>query len=195
MSAISELVEALKRLPGVGAKSAQRMSFHLLERDREGAKKIAQAMLNAVEKVGNCQRCRTLSELDICSICASTERANGTLCVIESPADLHALEVATGFRGQYFVLHGRLSPIDGMGPKQLGFESLVGRLRSGEITELIIATNPTMEGEATAHYLAELAREYQVKATRIAHGVPVGGELEYIDKSTLAHAFGGRVLL
>ena len=195
MSAISELVEALKRLPGVGAKSAQRMSFHLLERDREGAKKIAQAMLNAVEKVGHCQRCRTLSELDICSICASTERANGTLCVIESPADLHALEVATGFRGQYFVLHGRLSPIDGMGPKQLGFESLVGRLRSGEITELIIATNPTMEGEATAHYLAELAREYQVKATRIAHGVPVGGELEYIDKSTLAHAFGGRVLL
>lgn len=195
MSAISELVEALKRLPGVGAKSAQRMSFHLLERDREGAKKIAQAMLNAVEKVGHCQRCRTLSELDICGICASTERANGTLCVIESPADLHALEVATGFRGQYFVLHGRLSPIDGMGPKQLGFESLVGRLRSGEITELIIATNPTMEGEATAHYLAELAREYQVKATRIAHGVPVGGELEYIDKSTLAHAFGGRVLL
>ena len=195
MSAIFDLVEALKRLPGVGAKSAQRMSFHLLERDREGAKKIAQALLNAVEKVGHCQRCRTLSELAICSICASSERANGILCVIESPADLQALEVATGFRGQYFVLHGRLSPLDGMGPKQLGFENLLARLRSGEVSELIIATNPTMEGEATAHYLAELAREHQVKATRIAHGVPVGGELEYIDKSTLAHAFGGRVQL
>lgn len=195
MSAISDLVDALKRLPGVGAKSAQRMSFHLLERDREGAKKIAQALLSAVEKVGHCQRCRTLTELEICTICASSERANGSLCVVESPADLHALEIATGYRGQYFVLHGRLSPLDGLGPKQLGFDSLVSRLRSGQVTELIIATNPTMEGEATAHYLAELAKEYGVRATRIAHGVPVGGELEYIDKSTLAHAFGGRVSL
>jgi recombination protein RecR len=193
MSAIAELVDALRRLPGVGAKSAQRMVFHLLERDREGAKRIAKALTVAVEKVGHCQSCRTLTEGDFCTICANVQRQNGVICVVETPADLQALEVATGFSGQYFVLHGRLSPLDGLGPKQLGFDLLLPRLRSGDVRELIIATNPTIEGEATAHYLAEIARESGVRATRIAHGVPVGGELEYIDKSTLAHAFGGRV--
>ncbi len=193
MSVIAELIEALKRLPGVGAKSAQRMAFHLLERDREGAVRLAKALAVAAERVGHCRSCRTLTEELECAICSNPQRANGALCVVETPADLQALEAATGFRGQYFVLHGRLSPLDGMGPKQLGFEQLMRVLRAGTITELIIATNPTVEGEATAHFLTELAKDAKVSASRIAHGVPVGGELEYIDKTTLAHAFGGRV--
>jgi recombination protein RecR len=193
VSVIVELIEALKRLPGVGAKSAQRMAFHLLERDRDGAKRLSKALAIAAERVGHCRTCRTLTEDAQCAICANPQRANGVLCVVETPADLQALEAATGFRGQYFVLHGRLSPLDGMGPKQLGFEQLVQILRAGLISELIIATNPTVEGEATAHFLTELAKDAKVAASRIAHGVPVGGELEYIDKNTLAHAFGGRV--
>ncbi len=193
MSVIAELIDALKRLPGVGAKSAQRMAFHLLERDRAGAVRLAKALTSAAERVGRCQRCRTLTEDAQCAICANPQRANGALCVVETPADLQALEAATGFRGQYFVLHGRLSPLDGMGPAQLGLDQLLEILRSGSVNELIIATNPTVEGEATAHFLAELAKDAQVSASRIAHGVPVGGELEYIDKSTLAHAFGGRI--
>jgi recombination protein RecR len=193
MSLIAELVEALRRLPSVGAKSAQRMAFHLLERDREGATRLAKALLGAVERVGHCSVCRTLTEHPQCEICANPQRDGAILCVVETAADLQALEQATGFRGRYFVLHGRLSPLDGMGPKQLGFEQLQTLLRGAGVTELIIATNPTVEGEATAHYLAEMAKQCQVPATRIAHGVPVGGELEYIDKSTLAHAFGGRI--
>jgi recombination protein RecR len=148
---------------------------------------------NAVEKVGHCQSCRTLSDTDMCAICANPQRQTGELCIVETPADLQAIESATHFRGQYFVLHGRLSPIDGLGPKQLGFELLVERFARGSVTELIIATNPTVEGEATAHYLAELAKTTQIRVSRIAHGVPVGGELEYIDRTTLAHAFGGRI--
>lgn len=193
MSVIAELIEALKRLPGVGSKSAQRMAFHLLERDRTGAQRLSRALATAAERVVRCQRCRTLTEDVECAICANPQRTTGQLCVVETPADLHALEAATGFRGQYFVLHGRLSPLDGMGPSQLGLDQLVQILRSGSVRELIIATNPTVEGEATAHFLAELAKDAQVSASRIAHGVPVGGELEYIDKSTLAHAFGGRI--
>jgi recombination protein RecR len=190
---IDALIEALKRLPGVGAKSAQRMAFHLLERDRDGARKLARALEVAVEKVGHCARCRTLTEHPECAICVNPKRNTGVLCVVETPADLQALEAATGFTGQYFVLHGRLSPLDGLGPKQLGLEQLAERLNMGQVQELIIATNPTVEGEATAHYLAQFAKEANVPASRIAHGVPVGGELEYIDKTTLAHAFGGRV--
>ena len=193
MSVIAELIESLKRLPGVGAKSAQRMAFHLLERDRSGALRLAKALTSAAERIVRCQRCRTFTEEVECAICANSQRANGALCVVETPADLAALEAATGFRGQYFVLHGRLSPLDGMGPTQLGLDQLMQILRSGTVLELIIATNPTVEGEATAHFLAELAKDAKVNASRIAHGVPVGGELEYIDKSTLAHAFGGRI--
>ncbi len=193
MSAIAELIDSLKRLPGVGAKSAQRMAFHLLERDRVGAQRLSRALANAAERVVRCRRCRNLTEDLECAICANPQRASGALCVVETPADLQALEAATGFRGQYFVLHGRLSPLDGMGPSQLGLDQLMQMLRSGSVRELIIATNPTVEGEATAHFLAELAKDAQVGASRIAHGVPVGGELEYIDKTTLAHAFGGRI--
>ena len=193
MSVIAELIDSLKRLPGVGTKSAQRMAFHLLERDRVSAQRLSNALAIAVERVVRCRRCRTLTEDVECAICANPQRATGALCVVETPADLQALEAATGFRGQYFVLHGRLSPLDGMGPKQPGLDQLVQMLRSGTVRELIIATNPTVEGEATAHFLAELAKDALVSASRIAHGVPVGGELEYIDKTTLAHAFGGRI--
>jgi recombination protein RecR len=191
--AIQSLIDALKRLPGVGAKSAQRMAFHLLERDRKGALALATALSVAVETVVQCISCRTLTVENPCAICANPKRQIGKLCVVETPSDLQALESATQFGGQYFVLHGRLSPLDGLGPRQLGFEQLAARLKAESIAELIIATNPTVEGEATAHYLAELARESNVQVTRIAHGVPVGGELEYIDRSTLAQAFSGRV--
>lgn len=193
MSLIAELIDALKRLPGVGIKSAQRMAFHLLERDRPGALMIAEKLKAAVENVRRCESCRNLTESDLCGICSNSQRDIRQLCVLETPADLYALENATGYRGRYFVLHGRLSPLDGMGPRQLGLEQLLAMLRGGEIEELIIATNPTAEGEATAHYLAELAREAGVRASRLAHGVPIGGELEYIDRGTLAHAFGGRI--
>lgn len=195
MSLIAELIDALKRLPGVGAKSAQRMAFHLLERDRPGALVIAEKLKAAVEHVRRCESCRNLTESVLCGICSNSQREVRQLCVLETPADLYALENATGYRGRYFVLHGRLSPLDGMGPRQLGLEQLLAMLRSGDIEELIIATNPTAEGEATAHYLAELAREANVRASRLAHGVPIGGELEYIDRGTLAHAFGGRISL
>ncbi len=193
MSVIAELIDALRKLPGVGAKSAQRMAFHLLERDRDAAMVLSQALQRAAEKVGRCTQCRTLSEQSECEICRNSSRDVTQLCVVESPSDLHALEQATGYRGHYFVLHGRLSPIDGIGPQQLGLQSLIERLRQGVVQELIIACNPTMEGEATAHFLAEIARETGVAATRISHGVPVGGELEYTDRNTLAHAFGRRI--
>lgn len=190
---LDELVQALRCLPGVGAKSAQRMAFQLLERDRAGARRLADKLIAAVERIGLCQRCRTFTEDPQCSLCRASGRDDELLCVVESPADLYALEQATGYRGRYFVLHGRLSPLDGRGPKELGLDLLAERLGEGQIKELIVATNPTVEGEATAHYLAEIARAAEVSPTRIAHGVPVGGELEYIDRSTLAHAFSGRL--
>jgi recombination protein RecR len=193
VGAISDLTEALRRLPGVGAKTAQRMAFHLLEKDRPGALQLARALTYAAEKVDLCKLCRTLSENFHCEICANSQRDRSQLCVVESASDLAALEAATGYRGLYFVLHGRLSPIDGIGPKQLGLDQLIERMRTREVQELIVACNPTMEGEATAHFLAELARESGVNATRIAHGVPVGGELEFTDRNTLAHAFGRRI--
>jgi recombination protein RecR len=189
---LNELIDALRCLPGVGAKTAQRMAFHVLERDRAGARKLAERLAAAVERIGNCTRCRTFSEEKICALCASAARDAQTLCVVETPADQLAIEQATGFRGRYFVLLGRLSPLDGMGPKELGLDLLGARLAEGEVRELIVATNPTVEGEATAHLLSQIARQAGVRATRLAHGVPLGGELEYIDRGTLAHAFGSR---
>jgi recombination protein RecR len=189
---LADLIDALRCLPGVGAKSAQRMAFHVLERDRDGARKLAERLALAVERIGNCTRCRTFSEEEVCGYCASTSRDRSLLCVVETPVDQLAIEQATGYRGQYFVLLGRLSPLDGLGPKQLGLDLLAGRLAEGEVQELIVATNPTVEGEATAHMLSQLARAAGVRASRLAHGVPLGGELEFIDRGTLAHAFGGR---
>ncbi len=179
-------------MPGVGQKSAQRIAFHLLERDREGAQTLSKALVEAVEGIGHCSRCRMFTEHEVCSICSATGRDQTQLCVVESPADVMALEDATGFRGLYFVLMGHLSPLDGIGPDELGLGQLDDRLAEGEVTELIIATNPTVEGDATAHYLADLAAQRSVKASRIAHGVPLGGELEYVDGGTLSHAFYGR---
>ena len=189
---LQQLMQALRCLPGVGPKSAQRMVFHLLERNREGALTLATALQAAVTGIRHCERCRMLTDKPLCDICASPRREAKVVCVVETPADVYAIESATGFRGQYFILMGHLSPLDGIGPRELGLELLEARLAAGETSELILATNPTVEGEATAHYLAELAREHGIRATRIAHGVPIGGELEYIDSSTLAHAFSGR---
>jgi recombination protein RecR len=187
-----ELIEALRCMPGIGQKSAQRIAFHLLERDRDGASGLSKALADAVEGIGHCSRCRMLTEHEICSICSANGRDQVQLCVVESPADVMAVEDATGFRGLYFVLMGHLSPLDGIGPSELGLEKLEQRLAEDGISELIIATNPTVEGDATAHYLAELAARYKVEASRIAHGVPLGGELEYVDGGTLSHAFYGR---
>ncbi|HXS03658.1 MAG TPA: recombination mediator RecR [Rhodanobacter sp.] len=189
---LAELIEALRCLPGVGGKSAQRMAFHLLERERERGLKLAAVMEQAMRRIGHCERCRNFSEEPLCSLCASSSRDRQVLCVVESPTELVAIEQATGYRGQYFVLMGRLSPLDGLGPEELGLAQLTRRLGEGEVEELIIATNPTVEGDATAHYLAQLARAGGVRPTRLAYGVPLGGELEYVDRSTLAHAFGGR---
>jgi recombination protein RecR len=192
---LADLVEALRCLPGVGAKTAQRMAFHVLERDRTGARRLAERLAAAVERIGNCTRCRTFSEDTVCALCAGTSRDRSLLCVVETPVDQLAIEQATGYRGQYFVLLGRISPLDGLGPKELGLDLLAQRLAEGEVQELIVATNPTVEGEATAHMLAHLARTAGVRASRLAHGVPLGGELEFIDRGTLAHAFGGRQVL
>ena len=192
---LTDLIDALRCLPGVGAKTAQRMAFHVLERDREGARRLAERLAAAVERIGNCRRCRTFSEEPVCAFCSSGTRDASLLCVVETPVDQLAIEQATGYRGRYFVLLGRLSPLDGLGPRELGLDLLAQRLGEGEVHELIIATNPTVEGEATAHMLAQLARAAGVRASRLAHGVPLGGELEYIDRGTLAHAFGGRQTL
>jgi recombination protein RecR len=189
---LEQLIDALRCLPGVGQKSAQRMAYHLLEREREGGLRLAGALAEAIERIGHCESCRDFSETPLCAICASGSRDRGLLCALESPADRLAIETATGYRGLYFVLQGRLSPLDGIGPRELGLDKLAERLAGGEVRELIIATNPTVEGEATAHYLAQLARQAQVRPSRLAHGVPLGGELEYVDRGTLAHAFGSR---
>jgi recombination protein RecR len=189
---IGRLIEALRCLPGVGPKSAQRMAFHLLEYNRDGGRQLAEALTLAMDRVGNCRECRTLSEEAVCALCASERRDRSLLCVVETPADVQALEQSTGYQGLYFVLMGHLSPLDGIGPEALGLDLLEARLASGEVKELILATNPTVEGEATAHFISEMARVQGVRATRIAHGVPMGGELEYIDGGTLSHAFAGR---
>ena len=192
MSLLEQLIDAFRILPGVGQKSAQRMAYHVLEREREGGRKLADALAEAVAKIGHCERCRDFSEDDLCATCASASRDAHQLCAVESPADRLAIEQATGYRGLYFVLQGRLSPLDGIGPRELGLDRLAERLAEGEVQELIIATNPTVEGEATAHYLAQLARKHGVRPSRPTHGVPLGGELEYVDRGTLSHAFGSR---
>jgi recombination protein RecR len=189
---ITRLVEALRCLPGVGPKSAQRMAYHLLERDRGGALSLAAALTEAMEKVGHCNRCRTLSENALCPICNSDKRDATSLCIVESPTDVEALEHSTGYQGRYFVLMGHLSPLDGIGPDDIGLDLLAKRLDEGNIAEVILATNPTVEGEATAHYISDMVHSREMKVTRIAHGVPLGGELEYVDGGTLSHAFHGR---
>ena len=191
-SLLEQLIEAFRVLPGVGQKSAQRMAYHLLERQREGGLRLSVALQQAMEQIRHCQRCRDFSETELCAVCASTSRDASLLCVVETPADRLVIEQATGYRGLYFVLQGRLSPLDGIGPGELGLDQLAQRLDAGEVRELIVATNPTVEGEATAHYLAQLARQQGVHPSRLTHGVPLGGELEYVDRGTLSHAFGTR---
>ncbi|MGH8084160.1 MAG: recombination mediator RecR [Lysobacter sp.] len=189
---LEQLIDAFRVLPGVGQKSAQRMAYHVLERERDGGRRLAEALAAAVEKVGHCSRCRDFSEAEVCATCTSAARDVQQLCVVESPADRLAIEQATGYRGLYYVLQGRLSPLDGIGPAELGLDRLGERLAEGEVAEMIIATNPTVEGEATAHYLGQLARRHKVRPSRLTHGVPLGGELEYVDRGTLSHAFGSR---
>jgi recombination protein RecR len=189
---LTQLIEALRCLPGVGPKSAQRIAFHLLERDREGGTRLARVMADAMSRIGRCRRCRTLSEDELCGLCTSPHRDPRLLCVVEQPSEILAIEQATDFRGFYFVLGGRLSPLDGIGPEELGLDRLHARLSSGEVREVILAISPTVEGSATAHLIAEAAAGSGVTATRIAHGVPLGGELEYLDGGTLALAFNGR---
>ncbi|MCD7097542.1 recombination mediator RecR [Stenotrophomonas sp. MMGLT7] len=191
-SLLEQLVDAFRVLPGVGQKTAQRMAYHVLERGREGGQRLARTLAEAIERIGHCEQCRDFSESAICPICASASRERQQLCVVESPADRLAIEYATGYRGVYFVLQGRLSPLDGVGPRELGLDRLGERLGQGEVRELIIATNSTVEGEATAHYLAQMARQHGVRPSRLAQGLPLGGELEYVDRGTLSHAFGSR---
>ena len=189
---LNQLISALRCLPGVGAKSAQRMSYYLLERDRDGGRHLAKVLAEAMERIGHCRRCRTLTEEEICQLCASPQRDDSLLCVVETPADLALIETAIDYRGRYFVLGGRLSPLDGIGPKEIGLDLLDRRLAEGEIEEVILATNATVEGEATAQFIHDMAKARHIRTTRIAQGVPMGGELEYVDSATLAHAFRGR---
>nr|WP_207143941.1 recombination mediator RecR [Thiococcus pfennigii] len=192
MPLVSQLIDALRCLPGVGPKSAQRMAFHLLERDRDGGRELARVLAEAMARVTRCRKCRTLSETELCGLCANPRRDATLLCVVEQPSGVIAIEQATDYRGLYFVLGGRLSPLDGIGPDELGLDLLAERLRRDGIAELILATNPTVEGGATAQYIAQLATSAGVGVTRIAHGVPLGGDLEMVDGGTLAHAFVGR---
>ena len=190
---LEHLMEALRCLPGVGPKSAQRMAFSLLQRNRQGGLQLADALSQAMTEIGHCRDCRTFTEDDVCAICENPRRQeNGLICVVESPADIVAVEATGQFSGRYFVLMGHLSPLDGIGPSDIGLDRLENRLQHENISEIILATNPTVEGEATAHYIAELCHEYDVSASRIAHGVPVGGELELVDGTTLSHSLDGR---
>jgi recombination protein RecR len=190
--AIEALKQALRRLPGVGPKSAQRMALHLMGRDREGARVLAEALRTALERVRHCLQCNDFSEEELCPLCSSPRRNKSLLCVVESPADLASIEQSGAYSGLYFVLMGRLSPLDGIGPEELKLDRLEKLLDRQEVKEIILATNLTVEGEATAHYIGELARARGIKASRIAYGVPVGGELEYTDRGTLARAMSGR---
>lgn len=190
---LNQLIESLRCLPGVGPKTAQRMALHLLERNREAGLQLASVIAEAMQKIGRCQQCRDLTESEICTLCANPARDSSLLCVVESPVDVLAIEQATAYKGRYFVLLGRLSPLDGIGPAELGLEQLAEKLEKQAPDELIIATNPTVEGEATSYYLQKMAKKHNIRVTRIAHGVPLGGELEYTDQSTLAHAFSSRL--
>ncbi|MCX7112308.1 MAG: recombination mediator RecR [Proteobacteria bacterium] len=189
---LGQLIQAFRVLPGVGPKSAQRMAFHLLQRDRQGAQSLAEALLAAVEHIGHCRECRTFTEGELCAVCSNPNRDGTQLCIVETPAEVFAIGQSTGFKGRFFVLNGRLSPLDGIGPDELRLDLLEQRLQSGVVRELILATNTTVEGEATAHYISEMARHFGIRPTRIAYGLPFGGEIEYVDGTTLAHAFNGR---
>ena len=189
---LKELIQSLCCLPGVGPKSAQRMAFHLLQRNREGGRQLSRILSESMDRIGYCRDCRTLTEAEVCEVCANPLRDGEVLCVVESSADVWVIDQATSFKGKYFVLHGRLSPLDGIGPDQLGIDLLERRMADGTIKEIILATNSTIEGQATAHFIGEIAGKFGVHATRIAHGIPMGGELEFIDSGTLAHAFAGR---
>ena len=191
-SLLNELIDALRCLPSVGTKTAQRMAFYLLEHDRASGMKLAAILQAAMENIAHCDHCRTFSEDKLCRICNNTSRQQDSLCVVENPTDVLALEQATNYQGYYFVLMGKLSPLDGIGPEELGLDLLETRLSKGKVKELILATNPSVEGEVTAHYISELAEKYNIKTTRIAHGIPIGGELDYVDSGTLSHAFSGR---
>ncbi len=192
---IDQLIEAFRCLPSVGPKSGQRMTLHLLERNRAGGKRLTEALTEALDAVGNCAQCRTLTEEEVCRICANPSRNRKLCCVVESHADIFAIEQSGTFRGVYFVLMGHLSPIDGIGPEQLGINQLLERIQAGDFEEVIIACNPTVEGDATAYYIAEQLKSINVVVSRIAHGVPVGGELEFVDGGTLTHAFMGRKVM
>jgi recombination protein RecR len=189
---LDQLIEALRCLPGVGPKTAQRMAMQLLTRNRGNGKRLAECLLEALAHIGHCETCRIFSETPQCSICASLHRDQAQLCIVENAIDVSAIEQTSSYRGKYFVLLGHLSPLDGIGPDELGMNQLKALFQRGEIQEVIIATNPTVEGEATAHYISDLARPYHIKVTRIARGVSLGSELEYIDPNTLAHALAGR---
>ena len=191
-SAIAALQQALKCLPGVGPKSAQRMAFHLLERDQDGAREILTSLDHALKTVRHCSRCNNFSVTEFCNICASSHRNPKLLCVLETPADLESVEQAGIYKGMYFVLMGHLSPLDGIGPDELGVRQLIQLLETGQVDEIILATNLTVEGEATADYIGDIARKRNVKVTRLARGLPMGGELEYMDQGTLSQAFEDR---
>lgn len=188
---LAVLIDALRCMPGIGKKSAQRIAYHLLQRDREGAQKMATALNEAVEHIGHCDRCRNFSETPVCDYCSSQRRDKSLLCVVESPADVYAVDEA-GYNGVYFVLMGHLSPLDGIGPGELELDKLGAILDEGEVKEVILATNSTVEGEATAHFIGDMARNRGKRVTRLAHGVPMGGELEYVDSGTLSEAISGR---
>jgi len=187
-----ELINALKCLPGVGQKSAQRMALHLIERDQVGAKRIANATLSALEKVQHCKQCRNFSDTDLCEICGNHKRDTTTLCIVETPADVLAIEASGAFQGLYYVLLGRLSPLDGIGPDQLGLDIFEDCLNRGGVNELILATSATVEGDITAQFIIDVARNFSIKTSRLARGIPVGGELEYVDSGTLSRALSGR---
>ena len=190
---VDELVTALRCLPGVGPKSAQRMALQILQRNRAGGSRLANSLTRAIEGVGNCRACRLLTDVDVCPICASAKRDRSILCVVEHPADVAAIEQSGSYRGLYFVLMGHLSPLDGIGPEQIGVDLLVQRVRDEHIGEVILATNPTVEGEATGVYLTKLLKPLGINVTKIAHGIPVGGVLEYIDRQTIGRAIENRV--
>lgn len=189
---LEQLIETLRCLPGVGPKTAQRMALQLLIRGRDNGKRLAHCLNEAMSRIGHCQLCRVFTESDLCEICASTHRDASLLCIVENPIDVAAIEQTSSYKGKYFVLLGHLSPLDGIGPEEIGIAQLKSQFERGEIKEAILATNPTVEGEATAHYISTLAKQFTIKVTRIAHGVPIGSELEYIDSSTLTHALVGR---
>lgn len=188
---IEDLIEALRCMPGIGKKSARRIAYHLLERDREGARHLAGRLTAAMDNIGHCEQCRMLTEKTVCDFCSQERRDRSLLCVVETPADVYAMNEA-GYKGRFFVLMGHLSPLDGIGPDELGLDQLGRILDSGDVEEVILATNLTVEGEATAHFIGEMVHNRGIKTTRLAYGVPYGGELEYIDSSTLSHALTGR---